>query len=124
MSWFFSFMFVVVGGGLWLMALELFAPRLQLVFDRSTDRISIRRRSVFRKAEKNHKLSRLVEARIEQDMSESGQALSRPVLILRSKRAGEDSTRTVPLHQFFTSGQGPETMVERINAWWGLPDPG
>ncbi len=120
MSWLFSFMFVVVGGGLWLMALELFAKRLQFVFDRSTNRISIRRKSIFRQTEINHKLSRLVEARIEQDMSESGQAMSRPVLILRSKTAKANTTRTVPLHQYFTTGQGPEIIVEAINSWWAM----
>lgn len=118
MSWLFSFMFIVVGGGLWLMALELFARRLQFVFDRTNNRISIRRKSVFNQTEVNHKLSRLVEARIEQNMSESGQAMSRPVLILKSKEAGQDTTRTVPLHQYFTTGSGPDAMVEAINCWW------
>lgn len=114
-SWFFAFMFIFVGGGLWLMALELFARRLQFVFDRDTDRISIRRKSVFTKTQINHKLSRLVEARLEQSMSENGQPMSRPVLVL--SRKGKTTTRKVPLHSYYTNSKGPEAMVEAINSW-------
>lgn len=114
MWWLFSFLFIFVGGGLWLMALELFARRLQFVFDRSEDRITIRRLSLFRRHEAHHKLSRLTEARIEQSTSENGQTLSRPVLALTSK-SGEI---TIPLHSYFTSGSGPEEMAEAINRWW------
>ncbi|MFK7940235.1 MAG: hypothetical protein AB8B82_12710 [Roseovarius sp.] len=118
MSWLFSFMFIGVGGGLWLMALELFAKRLQFIFDRQANRISIRRRSVFSRKEVTFRLSRLVETRIEQSMSDSGQPMSRPVLILHSTSKGAATTRTVPLHHYYTNGQGPETIVETINAWW------
>jgi hypothetical protein len=116
-SWFFAFMFIVVGGGLWLMALELFARRLQFVFERSTDRVSIRRKSVFTDKVINHKLSRLEEARIQQSFSDNGQPMQRPVLILRSKSADKKVRRTVPLHSYYTSGSGPETVCEAINTW-------
>ncbi|QGX99612.1 hypothetical protein EI983_15595 [Roseovarius faecimaris] len=112
--WLFSALFIIVGGGLWLMALELFARRLQFVFDRSQDRITIRRVSVFRRREASHRLSRLIEARIEQSTGQNGQALTRPVLILRGKSADQ----TVPLHSYYTSGNGPEAMVAAINNWW------
>ncbi len=117
MWWFFSGLFIVAGGGLWLMALGLFAKRLQFIFDRQSDRIRIRRRSIFKHTEITHKLSRLTEARIETDFSESGQTLHRPVLILGSTRGGEPTEIRVPLHEYFTNGPGPEVMVDAVNRW-------
>ncbi len=115
--WLFSAMFIVVGGGLWLTALALFAKRLQFIFDRQTDRIHIRRRSIFKHTEITHKLSRLIEARIETDFGENGQAMHRPVLILSSTSDGKPTETRVPLHEYFTNGPGPETMVEAVNRW-------
>ncbi|WP_371227626.1 hypothetical protein [Roseovarius sp. 2305UL8-3] len=117
MMWLFSGMFIVVGGGLWLMALGLFAKRLQFIFDRNTDRIRIRRRSIFKHSEITHKLSRLVEARIETDFGKNGRTLHRPVLILSSTSNGKPSEARVPLHDYFTNGPGPEAMVEAVNRW-------
>lgn len=121
-SWFFGFMFIFVGGGLWLMALELFARRLQFVFDRTADLISIRRKSVFTDKVINHKLSRLEEARIQQSFAENGQPMQRPVLILLSKKADKLVRRTVPLHHYYTSGSGPEAVCEAVNIWLSQAD--
>ena len=117
MVWLYSFMFTVVGGGLWLLMLEMFARRLQFIFDRQTDRITIRRRSLFRREEQTHKLSRLIEARIETDTTENGTATYRPVVILRAARGGKPAEIRVPLHHYFTSGTGPETVCDAINSW-------
>ncbi|MDF1669475.1 MAG: hypothetical protein P1U83_07665 [Roseovarius sp.] len=117
MLWLFAFMFSVVGGGLWLLMLELFARRLQFVFDRNTDRITIRRQSLFRRFEVNHKLSRLIEARLQTDVSEGGQALYRPVLVLHAMQKGKAIEKPMPLHDYFTSGSGPENMCEAVNTW-------
>jgi len=117
LSWVVFGMFSIVGGGLWIVMLGLFAKRLQFIFDRQTDRIVLRRRSIFGHQESTHKLSRLAEARIETDFSESGQTLFRPVLILQSHEPEERTETPVPLHSYFTTGPGPEAMVEVINQW-------
>ena len=117
MSWLFSGMFIFVGGGLWLMALGLFAKRLQFIFDRSADRITLRRRSIFGHDERRHKLSRLIEARIETSLGENGNAMYRPILVLRSTRSGEAVETPVEMHSYFTNGSGPERICETVNQW-------
>ena len=117
MWYLFSFMFTIVGGGLWLMALELFARRLQFVFDRRSDRITLRRLSIFNRSEVRHKLSTLIEARLQHSTGENGQRLLRPVLILRRMRGNDPGERHVPLHEYYTSGPGPEAMADAINQW-------
>jgi len=117
LKWLFSGFFIFAGGGIWFFCLVVFVKRLQFIFDRPNDQIIIRRRSILKHTEITHKLSRLIEVRIETSFSENGQTLYRPVLILSSKRSGKPSETSVPLHEYFTSGPGPEAMVDAVNRW-------
>lgn len=116
MLWLFAFMFVVVGGGLWGMMIVIFVKRRQLILDRDTGQIVLRTRSVLKYTEETHDLVRLKAVALEHDLSDNGQTLSRPVLVLASRRkAGGE--RRVPIHSFYTNGSGPGHVADLINDW-------
>ncbi len=116
MLWLFSVMFVVVSGGLWGGALVLFVKRRQLIFDRDTGQITLRTRSFLKYTQDQHDLSCLLQVALEHDRSDSGQTLSRPVLVLASRRRG-GAERRVPVHAYYTNGSGPGHVADLINDW-------
>lgn len=116
MLWVFSFMFVVVGGGLWGAGLVVFVKRRQLILDRDTGQITLRTRSLLKYTEDRHDLSRIRRVALEHDRGDSGQTLSRPVLVLTSRR-DDGGERRVPIHAYYTNGSGPGHVADLINDW-------
>ena len=111
--------FLLGGGGLGLGAFAAFVRRVQVIFDRPGDSITIRRRSVFGYTQDRYPLSGLVRAELEETRSE-GTRVFRPVLVL-GDRGG---ARRVPVVLSYTSTAGPQRIVDAVNAWLGAAAPG
>ena len=105
--------FAAVGGGLGLMALIVFVQRVQVILDRATDSVAVRRRSMIGYSEVIHSLSDLAEAQLEGTRSSKGTAMFRAALVLdRGMSQG-----THPIVEAYTSGRGPQRTVDAINGW-------
>ncbi len=108
-------MFVVLGGGIGAIAFVAFVRRVQMIFDRPTDRIIHRRRSVFGYSEDIHPLSELKGVTLETSYSRKGGTMYRPTLLLNGDR--------VPIVQSYTNTRGPKKLADAIEAWIALAEP-
>ncbi len=112
----FGILFALFGGGLGFGAFCAFVRRVQVILDRPTNSILIRRQSVFGYHTVEHKLSNLSHAEVETTTSTSDKGTSkmhRPVLVLdKGMSAGRH-----PIVEAYVSGHGSHRMVDAINDW-------
>ena len=116
MGWLFGVMFAGVGGGLWGLMLFVFVRKRQLVLDRSGNAMILRVRSMAGFKEERFDLDRLRHATLEETDGDGGQRMTRPALVLASRRRG-GAVQMVPVHSYFTTTQAPGRAVEVINGW-------
>lgn len=108
-----GFLFAIVGGGLGLGGFAAFVRRVQVILDRPSDTIIIRRRSLFGYSEIRHKLSNLGRAELQMSAGSKGGMLYRPALVLeRGMSAGHH-----PIVQSYTNTKGPKRLVDAVNDW-------
>ncbi len=113
---FFGIFFALVGGGLGFGAFCVFVRRVQVILDRRTNSIVIRRQSIFGYDTVEHDLSNLSHAEVETTTSSrkgNSSKMHRPVLILeKGMSAGRH-----PIVEAYVSGGGAQRMVDAVNAW-------
>lgn len=112
----FGLIFALGGGGLGFGAFCAFVRRVQVILDRTTDSIVIRRQSVFGYEAVEHALSNLSHAEVESTTSRSNKGTStlyRPVLILsKGMSAGRH-----PIVEAYSNGSGSHRLVDAVNKW-------
>ncbi len=106
-------LFAGIGGGLGLLAFAAFVRRVQLILDRTTGSLILRRRSVFGYRQVRHRLADLSGAELERTSSSEGGTLYRPVLVL----TGGMSAGRHPIVEAYTNTSGPRRAVEAVNGW-------
>ncbi len=113
---FFGIFFALVGGGLGFGAFCVFVRRVQVILDRRTNSIVIRRQSIFGYDTVEHDLSNLSHAEVETTTSSrkgTSSKMHRPVLILeKGMSAGRH-----PIVEAYVSGGGAQRMVDAVNVW-------
>ncbi|UWQ91053.1 hypothetical protein K3727_20295 [Rhodobacteraceae bacterium M382] len=108
--------FVVFGGGMGVAAFCVFVRRVQVIFDRSADKIILRRQSVFGYTAVEHRLSDLSHAVTETTTSRRDgrtRTLHRPVLVLDDGMSAGHH----PIVASYTSGAGAQRLTDAVNAW-------
>ncbi|MEO1109047.1 MAG: hypothetical protein AAFX90_14125 [Pseudomonadota bacterium] len=109
-------LFALFGGGLGLGAFCVFVRRVQVILDRGSNSILIRRQSVFGYDIVEHELSDLSHAEVETatpPRNTTQSKMYRPVLILeKGMSAGRH-----PIAEAFVSGRGSQRMVDAVNGW-------
>lgn len=100
---------LVIGGACFIG----FVRRVQVIFDRATDRIIHRRRSVLGFKEREFALSDLDGAELQSTVSSKGATLYRPVLEFKS---GPDAG-SFPMVDAYTNTRGPKQAVRAVNSW-------
>lgn len=112
----FGIFFAVFGGGMGLGAFCAFVRRVQVILDRRSNSVVIRRQSVFGYEAVEHDLSNLSHAKVESTISRSDKGTStlyRPVLVLdKGMSAGHH-----PIVEAFSSGRGSKRLADAINTW-------
>ncbi|WP_170419085.1 hypothetical protein [Ruegeria atlantica] len=112
----FGIFFALFGGGLGIGAFCAFVRRVQVILDRKSNSILIRRQSVFGYDTVEHELSNLSHAEVETTTSPRDRTTSkmhRPVLILeKGMSAGRH-----PIVEAYVSGRGAQRMVDAVNDW-------
>lgn len=112
----FGLFFAVFGGGMGCGAFCTFVRRVQVILDRSSNSILIRRQSVLGYDAVEHELSNLSHAEVETTASTrdgSSTKMHRPVLILeKGMSAGRH-----PIVQAYISGHGAQRLVDAVNGW-------
>ncbi|WP_299083583.1 hypothetical protein [uncultured Ruegeria sp.] len=112
----FGIIFALFGGGLGFGAFCVFVRRVQVILDRKSNSILIRRQSLFGYDSVEHELSNLSHAEVETTTSTRDRTTSkmhRPVLILeKGMSAGRH-----PIVEAYVSGRGAQRMVDAVNAW-------
>ncbi len=113
---FFGIFFALVGGGLGFGAFCVFVRRVQVILDRRTNSIVIRRQSIFGYDTVEHDLSNLSHAEVETTTSSrkgTSSKMHRPVLILeKGMSAGRH-----PIVEAYVSGGGAQRLVDAVNDW-------
>ncbi len=104
--------FILIGGVTGSIFFALMVRRTQVIFDRNSDQVTMRERSVFGYKETHREFSDLIRAELEQQVGREGNKTYRPVLVFRSRGAEVP----VPLVRVFTSFGGAR-VVEEINNW-------
>ena len=102
--------FVLAGGGVGALCFIAFVRRMQMIFDRPSDTILIRRRSVFGYSQTRLKLSELDRVTIETSTTSKGARVTRPTMIMT------DKTR-IPIVAAYTNTGGPERIRDAITDW-------
>lgn len=102
-------MFIVIGGGVGAICFIGFVRRVQVIFDRLSDRIIIRRRSVFGYSEDTHPLSELKGVTLEESRGSKGTLMYRPTLLMNGDR--------VPIVESYTNTRGPQKLASAIEDW-------
>ncbi len=104
---------VVFGFLIGVVFFAFFVERYQIIFQRSTNSIKRRKRSIFGYRETSHDLGAVSHAAIEKISDSDGGKMYQPVLIVLG---GPDSPK-LNLVDYATTGFGPPTLVDDINAW-------
>ena len=94
--------FGFVGGGMGVAGFAVFVQRVQVILNRDTNDLIIRRRSLFGYSEIQHQLSDLGNAVLEHTTSSKGNTLYRPVLVL----TGGMSAGRHPIVESYTNTRG------------------
>jgi hypothetical protein len=105
----------LAGTALWVMALVVFVERLQLILDRGTDTVTLRRRTLWRYRQDRFALSSLSRVDVESRRGSKGGRVHRAVLVFDE---GEDRGRH-PVTEVFSSGSGAERTAAAVNGWLG-----
>ncbi|MDA7964803.1 hypothetical protein [Ruegeria sp.] len=109
-------LFALFGGGLGLGAFCVFVRRVQVILDRNSNSILIRRQSVFGYDTVEHELSDLSHAEVETatpPRNTTTSKMHRPVLILET---GMSAGRH-PIVKAYVSGRGAHRLVDAVNDW-------
>lgn len=102
-----------VGGGLVFCAGMLyFTERVQVILDRSTEMLTIRRRNILRYSEVTHDLGTLEGAILEESISDDTTTYRATLVLNSGMSAGEH-----PITQVYTNMPGSKQVVTAINAW-------
>lgn len=112
-----GFFFVAIGslvGGICFVA---FVRRTQVILNRTTDKITIRQRSVFGFRENFYVLSELDRAELEDTTDSDGDTMYRPTLVFSS----HGSSKRTPIVSSYTNTSGPGRIVDAINDWLENP---
>lgn len=114
----FGFIWMSFGAGMGIAAFAVFVRRVQIILDRPSNSVMIRRQSIFRYQSVKHQLDELGQAELETATSrdrDSGShaTMTRPVLVFTS---GMSAGRH-PMVEAYSTGQGSRIIVEAINAW-------
>ena len=121
----FGILFGSLGGGIGIAAFCAFVRRVQIIFDRSTGKISIRRQSVFGYSSADHPLEQLSHVEIEQTTSfRDGRSstLYRPTLILAAGSSAANIKTRIPIVAAYTNGAGPNRIATAVNSWLPAKD--
>ncbi|MBO9410879.1 MULTISPECIES: hypothetical protein [unclassified Ruegeria] len=112
----FGLFFAVFGGGMGIGAFCVFVRRVQVILDRPSNSVLIRRQSVFGYDTVEHELRNLSHAEVETTTSTRDRTTSkmhRPVLILeKGMSAGRH-----PIVEAYVSGHGAQRLVDAVNNW-------
>jgi len=109
-------LFALTGGGMGFAALCVFVERLQVILDRRSGLITLRRRTVLKYEHQTVPLDAFVRAETEETTSrEDGRTrqLYRPTLVL----ADEGGEARYPVTQVYSSGGSADRLVKAINRW-------
>ena len=112
----FGIFFALFGGGMGIGAFCVFVRRVQVILDRNSNSILIRRQSVFGYDTVEHELSNLSHAEVETARPRRDRTTSkmhRPVLILET---GMSAGRH-PIVEAYVSGHGAQRLVDAVNGW-------
>jgi len=108
----FGLIFVLGGGGVGFAVFAVFAQRVQIILDRASNVLTLRRRSLFGYHQEEHSLSDVSHAILETTRSSKGSTLYRPSLVLTGMSAG-----THPIVKAYGNGRSPSRTVQIINEW-------
>ena len=109
----FGLLFAIGGGGVGGLCFALMVRRVQVILDRPTGTLVIRRRSVLGYSEVRHDLADLSGAILEETRSSKGSTLRRPTLVLdRGMSQGRH-----PVVATYTNTGGPRKLVQAVNQW-------
>lgn len=114
-----GWIFVVAGGGMGIIAFAVFVRRVQVIFDRPSGTLTIRRRSVFGFSEITHILSNLAGAKLETTTGSKGRTLYRPTLVLNKGMSAGDH----PMVQSYTNSGSSRRTVDTVNNWLASAQP-
>jgi hypothetical protein len=108
-----GWIFAIAGGGMGIIAFGVFVRRLQLILDRPSDTITIRRRSIFGFSTLTHTLSNLSKVKIETTTGSKGRRLFRPTLVLTQGMSAGDH----PIVQAYTNSGSSRRVADAVNLW-------
>ncbi|WP_171208834.1 MULTISPECIES: hypothetical protein [unclassified Ruegeria] len=112
----FGILFAFFGGGMGAVIFCAMVRRVQVILDRPSKTILIRRQSVFGYETVEHALSDLSHAEVETSRTSrrgSSSKVHRPVLILdKGMSAGRH-----PIVETYYSGGGAQRLVDAVNSW-------
>ena len=106
----------LAGGGMSFVAICVFVERLQVILDRRTGQITLRRRTVLTYAQQILPLNALIRAELQSTTSSqdgSSRNLTRPALVLKDSR----HETAHPITQVYSSGANAAVIVSVINSW-------
>ena len=109
-------LFALAGGGMGFAALCVFVERLQVILDRRSGLITLRRRTVLKYDQQQVPLSAFVRAETDETTSRKDgrtRQLYRPTLVL----ADEGGEALYPVTQVYSSGGSADRLVKAINRW-------
>jgi hypothetical protein len=105
----------ILGSGLWIMGLVIFVERLQVILDRRTGTVTLRRRTVLRYRQDTYDLAGLDRADVQRSSGSKGGSTYRPVLVF----VGGEDRGIHPITQIYSSGGGAHQAANAINGWLG-----
>ncbi|NDR57343.1 hypothetical protein [Aliiruegeria sabulilitoris] len=104
------------GGGLGVACLVIYVERLQVILDRDSETVHVRRRTLTNHEEDRLHLGDLLGAVVESSYSKSGGTTWRPVLMLR----GLAGPVPCPITEIFTGDDMARLAADAINDWLGI----
>lgn len=116
----FGVLFGGFGGGIGLAVFCGLVRRVQIVFNRTTGEITIRRQSVFGYSSDVHPLEQLSHVVVESTTTmrdRTPSTLYRPTLVLSADKNIQSEESLIPIVVAYSGGPGAEQLAEAINAW-------
>ncbi|MEP2717560.1 hypothetical protein [Pseudophaeobacter sp.] len=116
----FGILFGGLGGGIGIAAFCAFVRRVQIIFDRPSGTITIRRQSVFGYNSEDHPLEHLSHVEIEQTTTRQNghnSTLYRPTLVLEAAASAPNGETRIPIVAAYTNGVGPNRIAKAVNSW-------
>ncbi|SDJ28765.1 hypothetical protein SAMN04488026_101515 [Aliiruegeria lutimaris] len=111
-----GFFISLFGGGLGVTCLVIYVERLQVVLNRDSETVHVRRRTLTNHEEDRLYLGDLLGAVVETSYSKSGGTTWRPVLMLR----GLAGPVACPITEIFTGDDMARLAADAINDWLGV----